>query len=322
MGEVMTKGGIMTQVGVTGNPDNREQTRARTRRRIVTTILQLWLIAVLVFFLWEAMTYRGFYAALSEWQFDTLGNAMPILTYVALTLVFALPCIWLLKSNGDGEGVSAKQDRADALSAAVRFRKLLSLLAAGLAIVSVGTAIYALAIPGRTDKPIPVAVDAARASPPESGATALTGVVMTNRIAKFHHNLLFVRRDILFAPVVASSGATGPLTYFAELPGGTASTTAGRTVTMTGILRRDGLPGPIERLYRYAGYQVGKPHFVLFASLATIRLTYFVAAAQLGIFALIALASALFQQRHVRNLTRASMPPSEGETVQDDVVSI
>lgn len=312
----------MTQAVATGNPDNREEARARTRRRIVTTLLQLWLIAVLVFFLWEAMTYRGFYAALSEWQFDTLGHAMPILTYVALTLVFALPCIWLLKGNGESEGVSARQDRADALDAAIRFRKILSLLAAGLATVAVGTAIYALIIPGMTDKPVPVAVDTARASPPENGATALTGVVMTNRIAKFHHNLLFVRRDVLFAPVVGSPGATGPLTYFAELPGGAASTTGGRTATMTGILRRDGLPGPIERLYRYAGYQVGKPHFVLFASLATIRLAYFVAAAQLGIFGLIALAAALFQQRHVRNLRRASTLPSKEETAQDNVGSI
>ena len=84
------------------------------------------------------------------------------------------------------------------------------------------------------------------------------------------------------------------------------------TVSMTGVLKRNGLPGEIVRLFRYAGYQVDEPHYVLFVEPAAMRWPYLATAVQLLIGALLVLALGLFQRRRVRHIDQRIHQPAPG----------
>ena len=63
----------------------------RTKRRVSWA----WIALVSAYFLWEAGTYRGFYAWAAEWQIRNYGGYIPVLTFSAFALLFSLPALIL-----------------------------------------------------------------------------------------------------------------------------------------------------------------------------------------------------------------------------------
>lgn len=299
--------------------DTQTETAVSARRqRLVTRLLQGWLIVVILYFLWEAATYRGLYARLAEWQFDWLGYYMPILTYGGLALLFATPALWLLRTGRkrDADTAPLADEAEKIVESGDRLRRIFLTVAAGFLIAAAATLLWTLTLPGFAAPTRTIIVGSPESAAPEKGPAYLRGQTLYPRTALFTQDLLFLfERDVRFAPVVAPGSKDGSIRYFAELPPPPATDKTSAAPVYgdpraghAGVLMRSDLPGSIRQLYGYAGLTIEKPYFVLYRSPVTMRWPYYVIAVQLLLGSLIAFIMAMVQRRHVRRVQAALNP--------------
>ncbi|HEX8445323.1 MAG TPA: hypothetical protein VF649_01805 [Sphingomonas sp.] len=280
------------------------------RRIVVARLLMLWVFVVLLYFLWEAAKYRGLYALLSEWQFEQFGHYLPILTFSFLVLLFGSPAALLLRARrrADSPRLSNRTGYEAAVMTGSNFRRILFGFSGGLAAAALVTLLWTLTLPRMAVPKRVITVGAADSIAPDRGPAILRGRIVYTRTAAFAQDLWLTRRGVRFAPVLAVAGRESPRTirYFVELLPTDAPDPRvdGAILARSGVLMRNALPGSIVRLYRYAGYDVNTPYYVLYASTRTMRWPYYVTAAQLATAAVILLLAALFQHGHLRRVTR------------------
>ena len=279
----------------------------RFRRRVVVGRLSmLWVLIVSLYFLWEADRYSGLYAWMAEWQFNLFGQYLPVLTFALLVIAFGWPAAWLLRARrlADRRGLRGHDA---AVYTSSNFRRTLFGFAGGLAGAAVVVLFWTLLLPRVAPPRAVIEVGSPSSAVPDEGPVTLRGRIDYTRTSALAQELLIRTRGVRFAPIFAP-GSDDPqrIRFFVELlPGDFGPPRQVPTRSdRSGVLVKDRLPGSIVRLYRYAGYTVEKPFYVLYASNTTIRLPYLVTAVQLFIAALIALAAALLQHRHVRHITQ------------------
>lgn len=299
-GELLMKGRI--------EPGRRQRNRRRTAKA-----LWAWAIIVALFFFWQAVTYRGFAAMAAEWQFDRLGRYYPVLTLLLLVAVFASPVLYLLRSPDERKPDAADQgeptptpvtpDSAEAKSA--RFLKLLYGAAATLLACAVAVVLaMVVMLPSTTQTSVTIPVGSASALQPATGPATLVGQVAYDRTAAFEEDFLAFRRGVRFAPMVSAQADGQAMRYFVELaPDEAASSAATRH---QGILVSDALPGELLLLYQYAGFDIARPHYVLFASTTSMRWPYLETAGEFACWALLVLCAALIQRRWVARIGRTN----------------
>ncbi len=272
--------------------DGRER---RVRRRRIVPMLGGWAILVSLFLLWQTLTYRGLMALAAEWQFNTFGRYYPSLTYVLLATVIASPVLWLLRGGDrDGEVAGGEGVAIDPspLPGRAFIRTILG-VAAGCAVICLAVLVAMMSLPGDTGAVQRVVVGSAAAVDPRTGPTELSGVLLRGRTAGLSQDLLVARRTIRFAPMLSPAGGHAEaVRYFVEIGADENAATMQGNGLREGILRRGGLPGELEYLFRYAGYDVATPYYVLFASRAALQWPYRVAAIQLALVGLICLIAA------------------------------
>jgi hypothetical protein len=291
----------------------------RARRRVVVgRLLMVWMLIVSLFFLWEADHYSGLYAWLAECQFDLFGHYLPVLTYALLVIGFGWPGAWLLRAR-------RRSDRRDlvgrdaVIHTSANFRRVLFSFAGGLAGASLAALLWTLTLP-RLGPPRRV-VDASVTTNRDfaEGPAILRGRIDYARTSALAEDLLVTTRGMRFAPMLGSGDGKGQqIRYFVELlPSdfGRPRVVPTRSAR-AGVLVRNRLPGSIVRLYRYAGYVVDEPYYVLFASNTSVRRPYVIAAVQLALAALISIIAGLFQHRHVRLI---SNQPSNSQPLHSDI---
>lgn len=270
----------------------------RTRRRRLanakTTLLAVWIAAVGLFLLWEAAQYQGVMALISEWQFNAYGRQYPTFNYVALVFLLALPGYLLFRRR------STSDDAAILRSARTLVKALLG-AALGLGIAALVILVVMLFLPRSAGPAQRIDVSAPGFALPREGPTRMTGIVVYERTAGFDRDLLLTRRTFRFAPVVGNGERARDLRFFVQFSPVDAQTRQG-SIVLTGVLKRNGLPGEITRLFRYAGYDVAEPHFVLFQEASAMRWPYLITALQLAIAGLLALGAGLLQRRRARTL--------------------
>jgi hypothetical protein len=266
-----------------------------------------WVLAVVLYFLWEADRYGGLYAFLAEWQFEQLGHYFPVLTFALLVIGFGSPAAYLLKKRrrADRRDIPNRYGFEAAVSTSMNFRRSLFAFAGALAGAALVTLLWTLTLPRLAPPRAVITVGAPEAITPPLGPVTLRGQIVFTRTAVFAQNLLLTARGVRFAPIVAPGDRDQRIQYFVELlPREFGDPRAvSRLDDRTGILMRNQLPGSIVRLYRYAGYDVDRPVHVLYVSAKTLRWPYYVTAAQLAIAALVAAIAALLQHRHIRTIT-------------------
>lgn len=272
--------------------DERER---RVRRRRIVLMLGGWAIPVSLFLLWQTLTYRGLMALAAEWQFNTFGRYYPSLTYVLLATVIASPVLWLLR-GGDRDGEVVGREGAviapSPLPGRAFIRTILG-VAAGCAVICLAVLVAMMSLPGDTGAVQRVVVGSPAAVDPRTGPTELSGILLRGRTAGLSQDLLVARRTIRFAPMLSPAGDHAePVRYFVEIGADENAATMQGNGLREGILRRGGLPGELEYLFRYAGYDVATPYYVLFASRAALQWPYRVAAIQLALVGLICLIAA------------------------------
>jgi hypothetical protein len=298
---------------------------APERRRKVSprlAVLWLWVLVVVLYFAWEAASYRGLFAMLAEWQFDRLGQDLPTFNFCLLTMSLSWPALLILRRRHvtDEEAAQYARDRAIpdeeldddaweresqlALFSAQDYMHFLLGFGAALGIAALIALLWTLTLPSGTEPPKSFTPSVVNSPAPVEGSARIEGAVRYGRIASFNRGILFFNRTALFAPILPPQGGDGHVRYFVEfLPVERPDIAAGATIShRTGILVHSDLPGALVRLYRYLGYQPVEHYYVLYASAETIRWPYYIIAAQFLLGGLLFGATGLGQWRHVRKL--------------------
>ncbi|MGU3390538.1 hypothetical protein [Sphingomonas sp. M1A8_2b] len=278
----------------------------RNRRQVMKGGMILWAVLVSLFFLWQVVQYNGVMALLAEWQFGHIGHYYPSLTYLALVVLLVSPGL-LIFLNARKRG-SDQRLAATTLRSATVFRRTVLGLAAACFAAAITTLLLLFTLPSGVGTPRRIDLARPVLALPSEGPTTINGMILYNRTAAFDQDRFVARRTLRFAPIIAPRSTSLDLQFFVELPSETASQVDGVS-SLTGLLKRNALPGEIVRLFRYAGYRVEPPHYVLFASNAAMRWPYFEIAAELGFVALIFLAIGLWQHHRVKRLEDAIKLP-------------
>lgn len=212
-------------------------------------------------------------AVLADWQFDVLGRYHPILTLLAVGALFGLP-LYLLGFVRSRQARRRAALPRQAARRAMRFARVLLATAVALMITAVVTLALIWLLPSTNGTPA-VVVAATTATPP-SGPVTLTGDVVYDRITALDEKLWFLGRSIRFVPVVAPGGGDrgSTLRFFVALLGVDPAAPDPTPRAWTGTLRQGGLPGEIIRLYRYVGYRVEAPYYVLFTQAGMLTWPY------------------------------------------------
>lgn len=272
-------------------------------------LLAVWIVIVVLVVLWESIHYRGIVAVLGEWQYDTIGVYYPALTCVVLILLLSLPG-YALFPRPALRGDSARLGSGLVRSARLLLRTLMA-IGGGLALLAAAMIVAMLLLPRGAGPVQKLVLDRPMVALPTEGPTEIDGAILYERTAAYNTSQLITRRNARYAPIVVPGVQDRDLRFFVELPPVDSVTRRG-TVSITGILKRNALPGEIADLYRYAGYRVEQPLFVLYPDAASLRRPYLVVAAQLAIAALLVFALAALQWRRLRRLTGAAENREEG----------
>ncbi len=276
--------------------------RWKLSTRRLRQVLLGWAAIVALIALWQTLTYSGAVAIAAEWQFDRFGRYFPALTLIVLAALFGSPVLFLLRRrprrhDDPGVALAIAAERQACL-----LLRILLWLAGGFCLAALVALALVLFLPATTGAPLRVTVGAPGSISPDEGPTRLVGAVQYDRTSAFDGNLLLFRRSFRFAPVQPIGRPSSDLRYFIEL--GPDEHIAPVSAERTGILRRGSLPGEIIRLYRYAGYELTKPHYVLYQSRTSMRWPYYVTAAHLAFVALVLGLASAFQYGRWRKIRR------------------
>jgi hypothetical protein len=267
------------------------------RHLLVFRIVCFWLTIVSFYFLWEAATYTGLFALIAEWQFHTLSLHLPVLSYLLLVCVFGGPALALLR-------VRRRSAMRELDNLQRSDRRLSSFLAIGVAFaaIAIGVLVWMFMLPSDRGPATPIAIGSAASDAPEEGHASLSGTILFRQTVVLDQHLILARRGIRFAPIIAPGATDGTVHYFVEVPADQPLQTELAQVQQvsTGILRRNGLPGSVLRLFRYAGFKVEEPYYVLYGSNFSLRWPCYVLAAYSALGAAVLMLAALAQRWSLR----------------------
>jgi len=310
--------------------------RANRQLNMGSRILGLWLALVAFYFLSQALSYRGLVAELAEYQFTHFDRYWPTFTFAALTVLCTAPflgILWLIRSRqkrSERYGPARVDDHRIMLGRLARLASFFGGASIGC-LICVGILVFQLlTLPSEGNAARSIVIGSPDATAPPDGRAVLTGWVDTGETAQFNEDLILVRRTFYFAPIRSGPKDKSPLRYFVQVrrddikaafnpiifPLGDKRVRAWRyrvkniafTPYLDGVLQRGALPGEISNLYRYAGYEVDRDNYVLFASNEPIGWRLQMLAGEFLIVAVVtALLSLLFarRRRKVRKIARA-----------------
>jgi hypothetical protein len=310
--------------------------RANRQLNAGSRLLGLWLALVAFYFLSQALNYRGLVAQLAEYQFTHFDRYWPTFTFAALTALCTAPfltILWLIRARqkrSERFGAARVDDHRIMLGRLARLASFFGGASIGCLICVAILIFQTLTLPTDNDAPRSIVVGSPDATAPPDGRAVLTGWVDVSETSQFNEDLILVRRTFYFAPIRSGPKDKSPLRYFVQVrrddnraafnpivfPIGDDHVRAWRyrvkniafTPYLDGVLQRGALPGEISNLYRYAGYEVDRDNYLLFASNEPIAWRLQMLA---GEFLIVAIATALIsllfarRRRKIRKIARA-----------------
>lgn len=269
--------------------------------------MALWIAIVGIIIFWQSINYRGVVAVVAEWQFDIIGVYYPTLTCLLLILLLTLPvAVFVIKPQKRRESLLAE---VQAWQSARAYLRGLFGLAGGIVAVALAMLVAMLALPNDDGPAQQITLDRPMVALPREGLTTINGAILYARTAAFDTDQLVTGRSARFAPIVAPGSRDQNLQFFVELPPVDQQTRRG-AISMTGILKRGAMPGELVQLYRYAGYRVEQPFYVLHSTAASLRRPYIVVIVQLLLAGLLIGILGAVQWRRVRALRGGADTPA------------
>ena len=270
------------------------------KQRTKAGALALWTAIVTVLFVWELVNYRGVVAFFAEWQFGLFGHAYPLISFLVPIIILASPGLilfWRARRRKSEERLASATVRS-----AVAFQKMLVSVAASF---GVGALIFLLASLNIEASPdLAERIDLAKPviSVPAEGQATITGSLLYTQTAALNQDLVFMRSSQRFAPIVPPGANANDLQFFVELPASATPESMRGISSVSGILQRNALPGELVRLYRYAGFRVEPPYYVLFLSKESIAWPQQRMAIELLLISLVFAVLSLLQRRRIKQL--------------------
>ena len=249
-----------------------------------------WLGMVIVFLVWQSLSYRGLLAFLAELEFETFGVYHPAITYLALLAILCSPMLLFRRRAKATKTafVPATDGPRQNPEISVNSVRIMLGLAVMALFAAAGVSLFGFALPN-DDGPIHTIAVANQSQKPMVGPADLRGRVLFNQISVLNESILNSKYNTRFAPMVGENADQAHIRYFVELPPDAQPGALETSSTYRGVLRQGGMPGELVRLYRYAGLKIDPEYYVLFASTGSMRRAYIVSAGELLFLALVAL---------------------------------
>ncbi len=282
--------------------------RSPSSQKLIRLAAQTFTLLCGIYFLWEALSYRGLYSRLAEFQIARFGQYAPLLTYLFLLCLFSLPALliaWLLLRKRDKDTPVA-QILDQRLDQARRLRRFL--IAPGLtaACVAAGLLIYsAFGLPSPEGETQTVSASEIGAVSIKQGPARLVGGELGTII--FFGQDWFVGDDrMAFSPYRSSGASTAAASVFVQLEARTKSDAEKVTQqpSWSGIIVEGGLPGPVRVLFNYMGVGITTPHYTLYADEYSLKIRYWLQSIQWGILAVFFGILAIWQNRSIKKLEK------------------
>lgn len=276
------------------------------RSKLLTKLaVRAWIGLCGLYFLWEALNYRGFFGRLAEWQIGHFGAYAPLLTFLFLFLLFVFPA-WLIVR------ILRKRDPEPEveppLEVQLKRAKALRAICFGFTVVNsavlLGFAMFTLfGLPSAEGRPQTIAAsDAGSITISEGPARLVGGEIGT--VIFFGQDWFLADDRMAFAPYrPAGSGAatlfvqlnvnkSGKLVSFSQRP------------AWSGILVKGGLPGTVRSLFNGIGVGINDTYYTLYRDEYSMKIRYWLQTVQWLILTAFLAAFTSLQSRRVKRLAK------------------
>ena len=264
------------------------------RSEVIVAAICAWAVLVALIFFWQVVSYWGLVEVAAEWQFNLFSRYFPAMIYLIFVMIFAFPVFllvrgrwWEKEAHADGAEADERVLLEHGLINVTRFMKAMLYTSAGC-LTAAAIALLSMFFLPTADGP-PQRLDAAiiAPAPTREGASLLDGTIVYSQTAALNQDVWVTRQDLRVAPVVGNDQHGRTIRYFVELTGNELNRRTDQIIEQRrGILRRNALPGELYHLYRYAGFEMTDPYYVLYSSGRTLRWPHIQTAIQLFIAAL------------------------------------
>ena len=280
--------------------------KSSKRSPLLRLAAQAWLAIAGLYFLWEAMNDRGFFGRLAELQIHYFGAYAPLLTFLLLFGLAALPAWLLLRILRRRE--QQEQSPSEILSLQIkrgkRLRTILYSFAAATTVVVAAFIVFVLfMLPSPQGNVQTIAAsDVGTIAVKEGPARMVGGEIGT--IVFFGQDWFIGDDRMAFAPYRAA-GKDGRLArVFVQLEAKNKTQLASITQrpAWSGILVEGGLPGTARVLFNSLGVGISDPYYTLYRDEYSLKIRYWLQAIQWTILAVFLLIFARMQTRRVKKL--------------------
>lgn len=272
------------------------------KQRVKAVFFAIWTAIVAVALAEQFIHYYGLVAFVDEWQFGLFGRAYPLIGFVIPAAVLASPGLvffWRARTRSSAERLAGAT-----IKSAVVFSRVLLGVAACFGFGALIFLIASLQVPGDPDLDQRIDLGKPVIAVPMEGPTSITGSLIYGQTAVFDQSLLFMRKSQRFAPIVPLGATSNDLQFFVELPAAVNAESLRDISTVRGILQRNALPGELVSLYRYAGFRVEPPYYVLFLDKSSVSWPQRRTALMLFLISLIFCGLMLLQWRRIKGLEK------------------
>lgn len=272
------------------------------KQRAKSVFFAIWTAIVAVVLAEQFIHYYGLVAFVDEWQFGVFGRAYPLVGFLIPAALLASPGLiffWRARTRSSAERLAGAT-----LRSAVVFSRMLLGVAACFGIAALLFWVASLQVPGDPDLDQRIDLGKPVIAVPVEGPTSITGSLLYSQTAAFDQSLLFYRKSQRFAPIINPGASQSDLQFFVELPSAVNAESLREISTVRGILQRNALPGELVRLYRYAGFRVEPPYYVLFLDKSSISWPQRRMALLFFLISMIFCGLTLLQRRRIKRLEK------------------
>ena len=290
---------------MTQTRDDLAQNDLKREKRIVGVISIIWFGILATLFAWQAFYYRGIVERLAEWQYDVLDHYYPGTTIFLLCLFFSLPLLVMLLILRQRWKKMAKEvidPPVAALRYSRRLERFCEVVAVAAGAVAFASLVSSFLLPDGVGKPRVIDIEAVGTDSVPDGKATLKGPVDLDVLVQFDQRALLLRRQLLFAPV-HDIASPGPARFFVEVRE-QAHLQTPLIPQMSGVLKRDSLPGDVRRLYQNIGYPIDPVTYLLYRDAERLRWPYLMIAAQLVVVSIIFSGVVWLERRRRRRIER------------------
>lgn len=260
-------------------------------KHVISYLTSLWIMVLAAVFAWQALQYRGIVSRLAEWQYYRFDYYYPGITFFLLCLIFSLP-LFLIRlllrrqRSADEQPLSDVETGTLLLGKLRRQQYILSGAAVISGVIAVAVFIASLFLPG--NEPNVQRIEAARQGQGgiAEGRTELVGYADMQSVVRFDMWALLAWQREYIAPVRAYAGDKGPARFFVHVRG-TGNPQSPFEPIMSGVLKKDALPGDVYILYQQNMQPGTKNTWLLYKDRDQLSWRHRMVAAQMAILAAI-----------------------------------